>query len=361
MDGKEQIITADCYSAKNPIAQLRPSHYRVFTLTEVKIIVFSQAILDHVLSMGEPEEIDVDDFIVEESKYGHAYVEDNVHQKTYDKVFFDLLSLLHTNKLDLPSLPDVALKIRRAIEDENSDADEVVKIINMDQSLVIKILQTANSVIYNTSGKRIESSKVACTRIGSEKLSNIVMSHSMKSLFKTDVDVLKSKMKSAWQRSIKIAAISSVLARLTPGFDPEKALLAGLLINIGSVAVLNNLGNSPEVIKDQKLLDSIVFDLQSEVGEALLVKWDFPEELIEVVKHSTDWFKDDSEKPDYSDIINIAQLHAYLGSSFQDKLPKINEVPAFNKLALGKLSPEMSLQILDKSQEEIEQISALFD
>ena len=351
-DGKVGLITADSSSAKNSIAQLRPSRYQVTSLTEVKIIVLSEDILSQAIAMEDAEEIEIDAISVDEM---------DDHNEAYDKILFDILSLLHTEKLILPSLPDIALKIRHAVENEDSDAEEIAKIINMDQSIVAKILKTANSAMYNSSGKKIESLKSAYLRIGSKKLVNLVLSYAMKELFNSDSALIKSKMKEVWQHSVKVAAISSILARLTPGFDPEKALLAGLLHNIGSVAVLNNLGDNQSMIENPELIANVLYGLQSEVGETLLGKWEFPDDLINVVKYSTDWYRDESENADYSDIINIAQLHAYIGTPLQEKLPNIDETPAFKKLALGQLTPELSLQVLEKSQEDINQTIALFN
>jgi HD-like signal output (HDOD) protein len=351
-DGKKGIISSDNSSAKNPIAQLRPSQYQVSSLTEVKIIVLSEDVLNHAIAMEGSEEIEIGAISVDE-------MED--HNNAYDKILFDILSLLHTDKLILPSLPDIALKIRHAAESEDSDADTITDIINMDQSIVAKILKTANSVMYNPSGKKIESCKAAYMRMGSKTVVNLVISFAMKELFNSDSPIIKEKMKSVWQHSVKVAAISSVLASLTPGFDSEKALLAGLLHNIGAVAVLNNLGDNLSMIEDAELMENILIGLQSEVGETLLEKWDFPEDLVEVVRHSTDWDYDENENTCYSDIINIAQLHAYIGTSLQEKLPSIDEIPAFHKLALGQLTPDLSLQVLEKSQGDINDTISRFN
>jgi len=351
-DGKEGTISSDSSSAKNPIAQLRPSRYQVSSQTEVKIIVLSEEVLNQAIAMEDAEEIEIGDISVDEM---------DDHNESYDKILFDILSLLHTDQLILPSLPDIALKIRHAAESEDCDADKIVDIINMDQSIVAKILKTANSAMYNTSGKKIESCKAAYLRMGSKTVVNLVLSYAMKELFNSDSALIKNKMKLVWQHSVKVAAISSVLARLTPNFDPEKALLVGLLHNIGAVAVLNNLGDNISTVEDTALMDKILFALQAEVGATLLEKWEFPEDIIDVVKHSTNWEYDEGEDGNYSDLINIAQLHAFIGTNFQENVPNIDEIPAFHKLALGQLTPELSLQVLEKSQDDINETISRFN
>jgi len=345
VDGKASVMTADSPSAKNPIAQLRPSRYQVLSASEVTLIVLTEETLQAAVEIEEAETIDV--------------MPAGEHNDDFDSVLFDILSLLHTDQLKLPSLPDIAIKIRHAMEDEDSGADEIAKIIQMDQSIVAKILKTANSALYGGT-KKVEDCKSAYIRLGAKKLVNLVLSYTMKELFKSDSKIIQMHMKQLWDHSVKVAAISSILARLTPGFDPEKALLAGLLHNIGAVVVLNNLGNQPAVTEDPEILQSVLASLQAEVGSTLLKKWDFPDEIIEVVEQASDWGRDNDEQGDLTDIINVAQLHSYIGTPSQEAVPPLDKIPAFRKLALGQLTPEMSLQILEKSKDDIDQTIKLF-
>jgi len=345
VDGKTSTISADSPSGKNPIAQLRPSRYQVLSATDVTLIVFPEEILQAAIEIEEAETIEV------------AAAQEP--HEDFDSALFDILSLLHTDQLILPSLPDIAIKIRHAMEDEDSGADEISKIIQMDQSIVAKIIKTANSALYGGS-KKVEDCKSAYIRLGAKKLVNLVLSYTMKELFKSDSKIIQAHMKSLWDHSVRVAAISSILARLTPGFDPEKALLAGLLHNIGAVVVLNNLGNHPAVTEDPEILQTVLLSLQAEVGSTLLKKWDFPDEITVVVEHASDWGRNHDEKGDLTDIINVAQLHSYIGTPMQENVPPLDKVPAFHKLALGQLTPEMSLQILEKSKEDIDQTIKLF-
>ena len=353
-DGKEELISASSASATNPIARIRPCQYQVSTHTEVALYVSTEIILQKAHDLAQDKE-----FIVEDPAIQVDYMA--AHNNKDKQILFDILSLLHTDQLILPSLPDIALKIRHAVENEDSDASQICKIINMDQSIVTKILKTANSAMYNVSGNKIISTKDAFLRIGTKSLVHLVLSYSMKEVFSTNSVFLKKKMKQVWQHSVSVAAISCILTRLTSTLDPEKALLAGLLHNIGAVAIINNLEDYPTIIDNEEKLDMAIYELQSEVGESILSKWEFPEELISVAKHSTNWLNEDNDECEYSHIINIAQLHAYIGTTHQFALPKIDEIPAFNILSLGQLTPELSMQIIKKSEEEINQTIALFD
>jgi len=348
----EDVLSAGSEAARSIIARIRPSLYRVSSLTDVKIITFSEDILNKVLSLES-----ADGETTTEKAHGNPALQGKIIQ---NKILADIGYQLKNELLVLPSMPDIAFKIRTAIEDEDSDINDVIKIINMDPPSVALLVNTANSVLYNPSGGKIENCKAACMRLGGKMIMNLVLSHATKELFKSDSTALNKKMSEMWQHSVRVAAISSVLARLTPGFDHEKALLAGLLHNIGSVAILNYLSREKILIEDSDSLHDLLFSIQAEVGEKLLKKWDFSHDLIEIVSHSTNLFYTENEQPNYIDIINIAQVHAYIGTPYQDRMPTIDQLPAYKKLALGQLTPELSIKVLVKSQDEIDQTIALF-
>jgi len=351
-DGTEKIIRADSKAATNAIARIRPCLYDVSSLTQIRIIVLTEKILNDAASIKIVGKSNIE-------KKNTSTISPP-RKITKDQIIGNITHLLYNDQLLLPSMPDIALKIRKAFENDDSDLNDIIKTINLDQSIAIKLINTANSAMYNTSGKKIENSKMACARLGSKMVMNLVFSYAMKEIFTTNSPLFKNKMSEIWQHSVKVAAISSILARLTPGFDAEKALLSGLLHNIGSVVILNYLSEEHIKIGNPKLLDDVLLALQAEVGETLLKKWAFSNDLVNVVKYSTDLFHDDYERADYIDFVNIAQIHAYIGTPEQQKLPIINQIPAFKKLALGQLTPELSIKILIKSQAEIDQTISLF-
>ena len=353
-DGGQIIITAGSQQAANAIARIRPCLYDVSSLTQIKIIVLSDEAFKIAVSMKKTETADAD---IEKASFANSQPKRKI---TQDQIITNITHLLYNDLLVLPSMPDIAIKTRKAIEDKNSNLNDVIKIINMNPSIAIKIINTANSVLYNSSGVKIDNSKMACTRLGNKMVMNLVLSYAMKGIFKTNSPLYKKKMNDMWHYSVKVAAVSSILARITPGFDLEKALLCGLLHNIGSVVILNYLTEEQITIEDPEILNNVLSSLQAEVGKTLLSKWGFPDDLVEAVEHSSNLFYNENSDRNYIDIVNIAQIHASIGTPQQKNMPVINQIPAFNKLALGQLTPELSIKILHKSQADIDRTIALF-
>lgn len=69
--------------------------------------------------------------------------------------------------------------------------------------------------------------------------------------------------------------------------------------------------------------------------------------------------EDISHEPDYVDLVVVAQLHAFVGTPAMARLPRLDLVPAFHKLALGKLTPRHSIGILENAREQIRELRDL--
>jgi hypothetical protein len=69
--------------------------------------------------------------------------------------------------------------------------------------------------------------------------------------------------------------------------------------------------------------------------------------------------QDLNDKSDYVDLVVLAQLHAFIGTKRMQQLPRLDLVPAFHKLALGKLTPRFSLHILENAKQNIQELQAL--
>jgi len=265
-----------------------------------------------------------------------------------------LLKDLSNNRLQLPSVPDVAIKIRQSLSDEKSNFRHIANIIASDPAITTKIIKTANSALYRSIHK-IDDCQMAVTRLGTKVTSQLVTSFSMKELFKTKNKTLKKKMLSIWNHSREVAALSFVLAKITPGFNPEHALLAGLLHDIGAIPIITYADKHPELFENEQHFQYLIDQLKGEVGAAILTKWNFSSDLVTTAREAEHWLRQPGEKPDYCDIIIVAQLHALANQAEVKDQPKLNEVPAFTKLALGQLTPELSIKVLEQAKDQIKE------
>jgi HD-like signal output (HDOD) protein len=275
-------------------------------------------------------------------------------------MFIELIDDAKAGNLELPSPPDLGVRIGRAIDKPEANSEDVARIIQLDPALTARMIQVANSPLYSGLGK-ITNCGTAVTRLGLSTTRNLVISFLLKNLFRNQSRVLQNAMDEVWHTSTRVAAISSVLAKITPKLDPGRAMLAGLIHQIGAIAVINDAKRHEELMEDPEALKQAVVRLSPEIGSIILDQWNFGQDLVDVVTNANNWMMDDSPKPTYTDLVLVAQLHAYVGTPRMKNLPRIDLVPAFHKLALGKLTPRLSVVILDQSSKDIDSVQHLLN
>jgi HD-like signal output (HDOD) protein len=261
-------------------------------------------------------------------------------------------------ELEVPSFPDVALKMRRAIQ-QDLGVDEISKIINFDPALAGKLIQVVNSPLYRTATP-ISNCLNAVNRLGLSTTRNLVTAMSLKNLVSSDKQNIKKRIHEAWMNSVKVSSISYVLAKLTRKADPEEALLAGLLHNIGALPILMYAANLPENAWQPAELEACINELQGQVGAFILDKWEFPEELKKIPMVSANWFGNTGGQLNLADIVLLAKFHHVLALPSKPSLPLLNTLPAFHKMSDQPLTPELSLNILQEAKQQINETMSLF-
>jgi HD-like signal output (HDOD) protein len=276
-------------------------------------------------------------------------------ERLEDQICDDFRKALAENRLELPGMPEVASRISIHIESPTSTSTSIARIVQTDPSITARLIQVANSAAM-APRTPVRTCKDAITRLGRNSTRELVTSFVLKGLFRARSARIKRRMQELWKHSTHVAALCHVLCRHCPGFEPARALLIGLVHDIGIIPLLTHSHRYPDLMEDDQQMERTLQRLRGEVGAMTLESWSFDEEIVTAVREAENWYRNDSEEADYTDILVIAQLHAFLGTAEMTDLPRIDEVPAFNKLALGTLSPRLSLVILDEAKHEIEEM-----
>jgi HD-like signal output (HDOD) protein len=261
-------------------------------------------------------------------------------------------------KLKTPSFPDVALNLRRAIQQDREISD-VVKIINMDPVISARLIQVVNSPLYRPVTP-ITNCLNAVNRLGLNNTRNLVIAFSLKNLLKSETPLIKKLIQDNWLQSVKVSSMSYILAQLTKKVDPEEALLAGLLHNIGVLPILTFADSLAQNSYRSEDIDLCSREIHGQIGSFILEKWEFPDKLKQIPLQSTSWFTTSSQALNLIDIVLLAKYHYFLANPGGAELPIINALPAFQKLENQSLTPEMSLQILQDAQQLITETMSFF-
>jgi HD-like signal output (HDOD) protein len=259
--------------------------------------------------------------------------------KLADKVQQDLIQAIENDELVLPTLPEVALKVREAAEDPDIGIPQLSKVIGNDAALTARIIKVVNSPLLRTN-KEITDLQMAVSRLGINYTCNLATGLAMEQMFQATTDVVDRKMREVWNKSTEIAGICHVLCRHYTRLMPDQATLAGLVHQIGVLPILTYAEEHNELLADSISLNHVIEQIHPLIGDKILRTWEFPEPIAMVPSLHLD-FSRDSAKVDYVDIVQVATLQSYLGSEHPYTQLDWNKVPAFAKLGLD---PNVDMQ-----------------
>ncbi len=266
---------------------------------------------------------------------------------------------------NLPTLPEILLRIQRLIMSEEGNANLMARIIEQDPSLTAKILKVANSSFYCSTSGRISSVSLAITRIGFNEVGRIAMAANLIRYFSHKSNILDYK--SFWIHSLTAAYLCCFVAEskdfsLCSPNDKHILFLAGLLHDIGiliydqffheqfekiiEVAVKNE---TSFLTAEKKVVPS---EMHSLLGGELLNIWKIDPAIVSAVRfhHAPD--KAPQNHRLFCLVTYLAELdlcNTALGS-FEGSL----EERPVNALAELNLTNDTLVDLLQRAQGEVE-------
>ncbi|MDL5598469.1 HDOD domain-containing protein [Bacillus subtilis] len=259
--------------------------------------------------------------------------------KLAEKVQEDLIRAIDNDELVLPTLPEVALKVREAAEDPDVSIPALSKVIGNDAALTARIIKVVNSPLLRTN-KEITDLQMAISRLGINYTCNLATGLAMEQMFQATSDVVDRKMREVWNKSTEIAGICHVLCRHYTRLAPDQATLAGLVHQIGVLPILTYAEEHYELLADSISLNHVTERIHPIIGDRILKAWEFPAPIAQIPSQYLD-FTRNSPKVDYVDIVQVATLQSYLGSEHPYTQLDWSQVPAFAKLGLD---PQVDMQ-----------------
>lgn len=187
---------------------------------------------------------------------------------------------LNRDDVKLPSFPDVVVRIRSALNNPDTTADDVADILGIDAVLASRILVLANSTYYNPAGIKIQALGPAVGRIGFEKVRSAAITYAIEQLHMSkDFDAVKSELRELWSAGIRLGAMAEVIARECTKIDPDGAFIAGLLHRIGTLYIFSKYKEYPTLIGDAESRQHIIDEWSGPIGESIVSNWKFPKEI----------------------------------------------------------------------------------
>jgi HD-like signal output (HDOD) protein len=245
-----------------------------------------------------------------------------------------LASDLHLSRLQLPSPPDVAIKIRQALAGNHTSLEHVRRVVGADPVLVGRLIASANSAA-TLGTEPVSDVKSAILKLGLNFVYSVAMIVSLRQVLDAQVPgALRDRLKAEWRRAIRVATIAQVVARHLTALDAHKAHLAGLLHGIGRLYILRRAKEYPALLGNDGALDLVMGAWHQEVGAALAKHWGLAQEICAAVREYEAYDLRDSRRPSFTMLICLAnRVAAGMGENADIPLPPL---PAFASLGVSE-------------------------
>ncbi|WMS85722.1 HDOD domain-containing protein [Pleionea litopenaei] len=343
-DGKSYTLAHSSANASRPLANLRPRKYAATCIEDSAFLKLPHDLLSYILEAHN----------VEESR--EKLIEFANAELTPSMITMEIQQAIRRGELSIPSLPDVALRIQKYTAGDEHSIEDVVSVLMVDPAMVVKLIKYANGPLIRGVSP-VETCSEAVIRLGINTTRKLVQIFSLQELFRSDQPELQETFRAMWQESVDVAVIAAVLAKHSQlNFEPEVAMLSGLLHKIGAMSIYAFASDYQGFLKLTESIESLVRDYEIQVACDIITNWQLGHVYFLCMKYLRHWEKPEVMTPDYSDLLNIALLHESIKKHHYHDLPKFHQLEAFKRIHVGESTPELSIKVLDESRQEISQL-----
>lgn len=199
-----------------------------------------------------------------------------------------LVEKIRTDLLVLPTLPEMAIKVRKTADDPDSNLMMMTDVIAQDPALAARMIKVANSAFMGRSIK-VNSLNQAITRIGLSQVKNIATAMAMEQLFVSQHEQIKERMAQVWRDSVSVTSIALACLKLYLTHNKHCNLnldvmtLAGLMHLIGALPILTEAERYQTVFGDPQFLETAIESMSGQIGSSIMRAWDFSDTYIQIV------------------------------------------------------------------------------
>jgi putative nucleotidyltransferase with HDIG domain len=264
---------------------------------------------------------------------------------------------------DLVTLPEVALRIARMVEDPKSSSADIGREISNDAALTARLLRIANGPAFGQNGKIANISR-AITVLGVRQVRDLTVGLTAVRTFDGIGNELVT-MESFWRHSVLCAVAAGHIAAHRGGGRGDSPFVAGLLHDVGQLVLFNKVPDlarqallmSVDAIDDLGLYQCerkvMGFD-HAAVGVALARNWGLPRSLQECIEfhHDPDSAKEFPLEVATVHVANSVAVLAEIGSSDPSDAPPISPA-ALRAVKLDAAALAKTVQQTQESAAEI--------
>ena len=211
-------------------------------------------------------------------------------------------------RISLPGGSQVMGRVREALTADEPDPRAVADMIRQDPAVSAYVIKTANSVVQR-GGADTGTVSGALQRLGLNLVGVLVTNFALMQMVHRIRGPYRTSVLEIYRHSREVAVHCHALARSSARVASERALLAGLLHDIGKLATLHFASSQKWLGDDWPRLQALLEEAHAEVGAALLREWRFPEAVAAAAEEHENWIRQSGDgEADLADVVIVAQF-----------------------------------------------------
>jgi len=184
--------------------------------------------------------------------------------------------------VDFPTSFNTALRLRQALEDPDLPTVRIAAVVGLEPLIATRVMNLAKSVIYGTCGTPVRDLHTAIDRLGVEVVRTAALGIAMSQLVHArEMASFSDIAQVVWNHSVRSAAAARILARTQTRINPDEALLAGLVHDLGAFYMLFRAVHYPELRSRPDAVKSIILQLHESIGVTLLKALGMSDEVVD--------------------------------------------------------------------------------
>jgi putative nucleotidyltransferase with HDIG domain len=250
----------------------------------------------------------------------------------------------------VPTLPRLLERILAALDDPEVDLTYLAELVEVDQALVSQLLRVANSAFYATerATTRVEA---ALVKLGAAVTRSVILTTSV-------LDPKSVRLPGFWEHSLGCAVAAGALAKTIGTADPEVVVAAGLMHDLGKVALFQAVPEAFEhcvarATAEERPLREVEREVlgadHAEIASWFLEGWNFPARLAQPILHHHSPARATAARTETA-IVHVANSMVRalgFGSGGDARIPEISRA-AWDLLALDASRLDRALEIFDE-------------
>jgi hypothetical protein len=186
-------------------------------------------------------------------------------------------------ELSFPTNIDATLKLQRALSDPDCHVDEAARLVQTEPLLAARTVAIANSAAYNRSGSEVTNVRAAIQRVGFRTLGALAAAVTVRQLASGIQEPgLRAKADQLGEHSTHVAALSQVIAKRVSFVDPDTAMFAGIVHEVGGFYLLSRAAEFPGLLEGGA--DEWIEHGEIMIGRGVLLKLGVPAPVMGAIE-----------------------------------------------------------------------------